>query len=480
MTFARLTTLLSLAAAAASLHAAGSEENAWPAYVLEKDAAGQTESWNAAGPLAFFGPEPGTDQGTVEGFRPFYVRSTDATCVKTDILYPLFFYRQYPDNYTWSILQLINGKGLNANAAKAAGPKDQHFDLWPFYFSHETDDPDESYHALLPIYGNIKYRLGYQRLFWAPFPLYVQTVKHGTQTTYVPWPIVRIVTGDSHGFGIWPLFGSTHGPGGSYSNFYLWPLGWNNAVEPGPQEPEGSPLTYHRAFLPFFSSDSGPGLESRTYLWPFFGYTEQASPLRYSERRYFWPFLVQGTGDGRRLERWAPFYTRSTSRFSESTWVVWPLWHRVSWNDGDVAQSKTQFFYFVYWSLDQRSDTNPAAAPAYKTHLWPLVSAWDNGAGSRQVQIPSPLEVFFNDNPDMRQTWTPLFSLFRYDHRPDGEARTSLLWGALSWRRDDRNGLREFHAGPLVGMRRGPAGDRWTILGFDFGANPGNHGQPIR
>jgi hypothetical protein len=112
--------------------------------------------------------------------------------------------------------------------------------------------------------------------------------------------------------------------------------------------------------------------------------------------------------------------------------------------------------------------------------VWPLVSIWDNGAGSRQVQVPSPFEVFFPDNPDVRETWTPLTAIYRYDRKPTGETRSSLLWNAVTWRRGAGKGLEEFHLGPLLGMRRGPSGAAWTILGFDLSANLGKDKEPSR
>ena len=71
----------------------------------------------------------------------------------------------------------------------------------------------DTYHALFPIYGTMKYRLGFDRLSWALFPLYVESVKKDTTTTYVPWPILRFIRGEENGFAIWPLFGSSDGPG---------------------------------------------------------------------------------------------------------------------------------------------------------------------------------------------------------------------------------------------------------------------------
>jgi hypothetical protein len=163
MSTVRFAALLGLLAVAAAWPARAEEENLWPAYVAEKDVDGQTQSWDAAGPLVFSEATPAPEAGTAEGFRPFYVRVTGGGIVRTDILYPLFFIRKYPDSYKWSILQLINGEGIDHSVARAGGPTDKHFDIWPFYFSHYTKDPIDSYHALLPLYGTIKYRLGFSK-----------------------------------------------------------------------------------------------------------------------------------------------------------------------------------------------------------------------------------------------------------------------------------------------------------------------------
>jgi hypothetical protein len=469
MRLARITALLGLAAASAAFRAGAYEVNVWPGPVLQMDETGNVQSWSALGPFLFSGQSPGPEAGRTAGFRPLYVVTSGGGCVKTDLLYPLFYYRQYSDGYKWSVFDLINGQGTDTDVARVGVPTDRHFDIWPIYFSHEAADPAQTYHALLPVYGTIKYRLGYDRIFWAPFPLYVETAKKGKVVTYIPFPIVRLVRGTENGFGLWPLYGETSGPGPARHLFIAWPLFWDNTVEPGPDAPAGTAPGTQFGFLPFYTRESDPGSISENYLWPFFGYTEKTAPYRYSERRYFWPFLVQGKGDGRLVERWGPFYTHSDTKGVDSTWVAWPFWHKSTWVDGDIRQAKTQFFYFLYWSMDESIESRPAVAHAYKRHIWPILSIWDNGAGSRQVQFPSPMDVFFSGNLDMPVVWTPLFSIYRYDHRPTGETRTSLLWGAITWRRDAGDDLAEFHLGPLVGMRRRAGGPVWSFLGFDFG-----------
>jgi hypothetical protein len=473
MTIARCTAYLSLAGAAAAFRASAAEVYYWPAYVEWRDAAGSTVSWSAAGPFLFSAPLPAPAPGRASGFRPFYVKITDPDSEKTDILYPLFFHRKYPGAYKWSILNLINGEGITSRVTEAGGPKDHHFDVWPFYFSHETDSPDDTYHALLPVYGTIKYRLTFTKLFWAPFPLFVQTDKDDTHVTYVPWPIVRFISGAEKGFAIWPLFGVNRGPDVARHKFFLWPLIWDNTILPGPDAPEGTAPGTEVGFLPFYSREKSPGSENVNFGWPFFGYTVRTVPDQYSEKRYFWPFIVQGTGVDKHVNRWGPIFTHSVSKGIDSEWIGWPFWHRRKWVDGDIAETQTQFFYFVYWSVDEASVSRPALAHAYKRHYWPLVSIWDNGAGSRQIEVPSLFEVFFPDNPDMRVVWTPLLSFYRYSHRPTGEARSSLLWDAVTWRRNAAGALAELRLGPFLSMRRNPAGPALSILGFDFGAKSG-------
>ena len=152
---------------------------------------------------------------------------------------------------------------IAGGATEGGGPVDRHFDIWPFYFSHETGDPVDTYHALFPVYGTIKYRLGFDRLSWAPFPLFVQTEKRHTETTYVVFPVIRFTHGASNGFGIWPLFGMTKGPGPARNNFFLWPLIWDNTVLPGPNEPEGTAPGTEFGFLPLLTRETSTGICQR-------------------------------------------------------------------------------------------------------------------------------------------------------------------------------------------------------------------------
>jgi hypothetical protein len=498
MTTLRFTLLLGFLAGAVAARAAAEENNVWPFWVgdtTNRAPAPDLDSWTALGPFFYSQPTPAGE--TVGGFRPFYIKRTGASgqTAEVTVLYPLFYYRSYGANYEWSLFKLINRYGSKDGAPPTPRTDQQTFDVWPFYFSRNTGDPATSYHALLPIAGDIQDRFGFDRISWDLFPLYLQTSRHGAVKTSVPWPIFSVTRGTENGFGIWPLFGRTDGPGHLHREFFLWPLGWDNAVAPAFNAPDGAPPTRQVGLLPFYTGEHGAGFDSENYLWPFFGYTRRAAPRRYDEDRYFWPFLVQGRGE-HYVNRWGPVYTHSVIDGMDKTWILWPLCRQARWTDDAVTQTKTQFFYFLYWSLKQRSATNPAIAPAEKVHWWPLFSSWDNGAGHRQFQVLDPLEVFFPSNDDVRQAWTPFFTLFRYDEQAFGGVRGSLFWNGITWNRDLPQGRSDFHVGPLlsverrpdgqrvavgdglIGLKRRPDGSGWHFFLFEFSKNMGKTASP--
>lgn len=458
----RLPALLGLLAAGTACAIA--EENAWPVRVAQLDAQGEVVSWQAAGPLAF--SKPSAEPGRVKGFRPLFAQwQTPTGAVReTNILYPLFSYRTSGDSYRWSVFQLMNRGGAHERAPTSAGadPTYETFDVWPLWFSRDTGEPAGSYRALFPIAGTMKARFGFDRLSWTLFPLYGQAEKKGAVSTSTPWPFVKITRGTEQGFALWPLYGHREKPGVFEQEFYLWPLAWNNTVQPDEDAPAGAQARREVGVLPFYTSETETGFVNRSYVWPFFGYTDRTTPVRYHENRYLWPFLVQGRGEQKYVNRWGPFYTYSNHKGTEKTWVMWPLFREKTWTDAGLHHEQRQMLYFLYRSTLQRSATNPHAAPAEKAHLWPLLSAWDNGAGRKQFQFPSPLEVFFPDNERIRVSWSPLFALYRFDQRAPDTRRHELLWGFISWNREPDG--HEFHLGPLFSVKR-DAGSNRVALG---------------
>lgn len=457
--------LIGLLVVTAPAWAAESEErNFWPVCVEQTtvaNSAGSVETgWTGVGPFLFSQPTPlpryPEDPVRVRGFRPFYVEHCDKNgrSLETDFLYPVFTYRKDPDGYRWIVLSLLNHHSMQSSPTSKT---DRGFDLWPFYFSRETGSADTSYHAVFPVYGSVPYRFGQDRWTWVLFPLYGKFEKRNVTTTTTPWPFIKILRGEgNHGFAFWPLFGYRAKADAYREQFYLWPLIYKNEAQLWEKQPD-----VKQGFLPFYASAKNADSRSETYLWPFFGYTDRTAPERYHENDYFWPFLVQGRGENRYVNRWGPFYTHSIVKGTDKTWILWPFWRQESYVDGPLRHTRRQLLYFLYRDTEQRSANNRALPAAHKTHYWPLLSVWDNGAGKKQIQALSPFEVFFSDNDAVRAAYTPFFALYRYSRSAPDQAQHSFLWNFVTYRRD--NYKREFHLGPLFSSQKGADAKRYAI-----------------
>ncbi len=471
-----------LLGAVLALAAGAAERNAWPLWVGQEDArTGEVVSAQALGPLLV--ERPAAEGGTWRAVRPLWMQESDGTRARTWFLFPFFEWEERGAERRFSFLRVVN-----LRREPTAGGEVRANDVWPLYFSRETGDPATSYRGLLPFAGTIRDRFGRDELRWTAFPFHLETLKDGRRVRHNPWPIVRRYDGAGHtGFEVWPLAGRRERAGDYRHQFYLWPLVYRRETGLADAQPD-----VRQGFLPFYASHTRPGLRDETFLWPFFGYTDRTEPDRYHEVRYLWPLAVRGRGDDRRVDRWAPFYSRSVVKGQEKTWLLWPLYRNARWDEAGLDHERNQFLFFLYWSHEQRRPGDAARPPAYKKHLWPLFSAWHDGNGRRQVQALSPFEVFFPQNEPVRRLWTPLFAAYRLDSRGPDDVRWSLLWNAVSAERSPAR--RAFHLGPLFGTeasaagsrvavgagllswRRAPGADRWTFSLFDFRASPATVG----
>lgn len=450
------------------------QDNFWPVLVTRPAPAGDSAARQAVGPLGFFSPRP--DGGVDAGLRPLWLARRDAAgdLEAWHFAYPLLSYRRRSYGESWSFFNLINRDVVtHANRADPEAQTDT-FAIWPVYFSRQTGSPESSYRALFPIAGSLPAKFGFDRFTWGLFPLYGRFEKNGVTTTTAPWPFLKVLDGEGNrGVELWPLAGHRAKAGVYREQFLLWPF-----LQRRDDHLDDPTRTSHQAhFLPFYAVDRRPGYVSETFGWPFFGYVDRTAPYRYHATHYFWPLWVQGRGDQRHVNRWAPFYTHSNMRGYDKTWVAWPLWRQADWRADGLDQSRRQLLYVLYHHTEQRSPTNPDLAPARKLHVWPLLSYWDNGAGRRQAQALSPFEVFMPNNDVVRQLWSPLFAIYRFEQSRPGDVRHSLLWDGITYERSKSRESGAFHLGPLLSVTTNENAQRISLLGGLLGIKrtPGEH-----
>ena len=420
------------------------ETNLWPVFTGDADPERpRYQSWQGAGPLLF---GRNVDDARAYGFRPFYVafRQEEFDQRSFHVVYPLFNYRRRHLGYSWDLLTLLR---YHRTGAPGDDPL-VNLRLSPIFFYGRGPQPEDASFGIMPIYGNVRTVFGQDRFQWVLFPIYGRAEKDGRSLTMAPWPFLKIYRGeDAGGVDFWPFYGRRYIENNYERRFFVWPLGYHTRRELWKEEP----FVAH-GFLPFYSRSRSESAESASYFWPFFGYTNSFDP-EYRENRYFWPLIVQRRGESQYTNRIAPFYTRSIRKFRDRKWILWPFYRREVSVNRNLIDDRTQILYFLYWSLHQSDPERPAADPARKMHLWPFYSHWSDGAGRRQTQVLSPLEVFFQYNEIVRTTYSPLFALYQRDiDETAGRSRHSVLFHLLTWQRRDDN--YRFNLGPLLTVER--------------------------
>lgn len=300
--------------------------------------------------------------------------------------------------------------------------------FFPIYFFKEGFGKSNDYAAVWPLGGTVKNFWGKEQADWFLWPLWVKTTQGKTYNYWFPWPFINYRCGISHGFGLWPMGGHFYQTGVYDDRYMLWPLIYHrkdfdkNAIK--------------RGFLPFYAYEKTPNVSDLSIIWPIWGH-RFVYDKHYEEYRILWPFFVQANGDDRLINRWGPFYTYSENkaRKSNKTWYLWPFIKQQNWQENDIDFHQEQFLYFIFWHQEQKNHQNGKFL-GNKTHFWPIYSYWKNAQGREQLQIFSPLEVFFQNNTMIRDLYTPFFNLFHYDKNDNAVTQTFLF----NWITEKRNG----------------------------------------
>ncbi|MEM0966177.1 MAG: hypothetical protein AAGJ81_08535 [Verrucomicrobiota bacterium] len=431
------------------------DENYWPFWVdLEEADNPESRRDQFLGPFIEKVETPERDWTAVRPLWITYDEHRPLDPHSLHVLYPLFSYRASDPGYYWNLFYLIRGSHYETDGQLDS----KTFEIIPFYFDHDNPRaPQFSYWGLMPIYGEVKARLFFDRISWVLFPFYTEWENNGEITYGTPWPFIRYREGNgSSGFAFWPFFGTFERPGHYEFKYLLWPLIYSRVKDLDQEVP-----TRNYGFLPFYTYDEGPGLVSESYLWPFFGYTDREDPY-YRENRYFWPFLVQGRGEPY-VNRWGPFYTHSIRKGVDKKWWMWPLFKRTEVDTRELNIRTWSFLYVLYWSQRQTALNPEVEFEASKTFAWPFFSHGNNGEGRSQFQLFTPLMPWLKHNEIVRDVYSPLFALYRYEGDDlDDTWRHSLLFNLVTMEKKEVG--HRFTLGPLLDIRTGDEEAGFSIL----------------
>lgn len=448
----------------------GEFSNCWPVSTYEKrdTASSTTTTIERAGPL--FCKEL-DEKGRVRtrAFRPFFIEFLDPDRSTRDayFLYPLFRKHTSPKGVRWSLFNLIQKRD------EVDDERSKRFRIFPIFSSDYSEDEDqESKKSVFPVKGKLSHFLGKDSVSWFLFPFYLKSKKGEDSSSVFFWPFFQFQKGPkSGGRFFFPFCGYFWKEGQYKKHYFLWPLCYNQALRLHTEDP-----LYRHGILPFYTFEKSNKLESACFFWPFFGYTHKTEPY-YHETRLLWPIFVQGRGEDKYVNRCAPFYTHSRFKDNEKWWYAWPCLRVKHWKEGGLNVSQSQILYFLMWSNKQRHPDPAKSFLAHKTHIWPLVSMWDNGEGKRQFQVFSPFESFFPHNTIIRKLYTPLFALYRYEKDQEAYCHR-FLFNALVVSHSGQE--KSLSLGPLIGFERGAEGSSLELCKGLFGIQKKNGKRQLR
>ena len=410
---------------------------------------------------------------------------------ETDLLWPLGIRSQRDDHYYWRAL-LFYGTGTLDDPTSPNDP--WRFRLFPFIYAGRTQE-GEDYAAVFPLGGTIRDFLVFHETSFVLFPIYAEgRSPTGVEMRTILWPFYLTRHGERiDQFRLWPFYGTAerrnlHATG--RSRFVLWPI-WSDTASTGEIEGSGFvlfPIFGHSRFerekrgveeswsvipplflyargddgyrkllapWPFIRFIDNDGLRER-HIWPLWGRTERwpvasgvLHPTRDLSRSYFfWPFFSRTETERAGVHRsvlHAPlpfFFRREETRIPNSE-------PRTPNPGGESRLPNPESRTGLDDLTIGRSDDSTSSF----TRLWPLFS-WrrtptphsnsnSNSAlrtSHSQTFVRVPELSLWSKSEQVERNWAPLWSLYTYRKKPSGAYCNDLLWGLLSWGRNDDGG----------------------------------------
>lgn len=410
----------------------------WPLVDYRTSPGDRFSNLSILGPLIKI-QQQGDERTTA--IRPFVYRTVDEgeQSAATNYLYPVASSRETPDVSTFQSLKLLQVNTFRKNEPEKAKSDSM---LFPFYI-RGTSDTYGPYTSVFPLYGTLYERLWRDEIHYTLFPLYSRTVKSGTTTRNYLYPFFSTTTGEREsGFQFWPLYGTAAKEGSYERRFVLWPFYLHERKGLDTDNP-----TERLTVFPFYSSVESPRVSSRTYLWPFMGWTSDRG-AKQEERRYLWPLVVTASGEQREIRRYLPFYAEERSSETLKRWYLWPLYRHDGIVSDTYCRERDRVIFFLYSDLRERWPID--GAEKRRTAFWPLFVYSRDTRGVKQFSFPAPVEPILPQE-GVEQSWAPLWRVYIQRWSDSGDSAVSFLWN-LYWHERRGNDL-AYELFPLVSYR---------------------------
>ncbi len=439
--------------------ASGTETiNLGPLFFMEKDEETGEKKIDALGPFISYKKKA---HETGYGLRPIFYNYKNSEKDRTsfDFLYPLSTYRTFEGDTKFQALMYIF---YYKTDLRESGFREREYTLFPFVFARHAEDPERSFFAVFPVYGNMKHKYGKENIKFFLFPLFLQTENYGVTNTNLLWPFIGYYSGNGvTGGRLWPIYGQKTAGDALNDRFALWPLYMERD-----KDFYGERIR-SLAILPFYYGFDMPGRKQRTYGWPFFTYIENTNK---NFRRWDmpWPIISFSRGDVT-TNRVFPLFSIKREQDYEAGFALWPLYRWSTLTLEDYVRTRKTFAFFLYKDVKDVPRVE-GGRESRAINLWPLFTYRRTPEGKAYFNFISPLETFLQDNHPRERNWVPLWTIFRWDKDEQGNHVSSFLWNTFrteSTKKGVKVELRPII--PVLSYENTDKRDKFHILGGLFG-----------
>lgn len=390
--------------------------------------------------------------------RPFYSREAsspagDDARLENDILWPFGISSRRGTHSYWRAA-LFYGTSVEDDPSSPEDP--WRFRLFPLVFAGRTQD-GEDYGAFFPLGGTIREFLFLHEFRFVLFPIYgASGGGEGTvEMRTVLWPFYLTRHGERiDQFRLWPFYGTSERRGlhtTRRSRFVAWPF-WSDTSSSG--EIDGSGFVLFPIYGHSRHKREKRGLEeSWSVIPPLFHYGRGDDGYRKISAP--WPFVRILDNDGLRERHVWPLWGK-TDRFAKpapdsdtpASWLgreyfLWPFFSFTETNSEHrherVVHLPMPFYFHRESCLIPPSNTPaPIKCTNSYTRLWPLFSHRAASGVGTHVRVPEL--SLWSKSEQVERNWAPLWSLYTFRRKASGAYCNDLLWGLLSWGRNDDGG----------------------------------------
>ena len=368
------------------------------------------------------------------GAPPFYRHSVWEGHEKTNILFPLYRELKTPEREGILLFPLFWKREFYGGD----GHVDMDWTLLPF-LTGGTDTEDGDYFLFFPFWGQTQEILGKDVMRFRFFPLYLDAVQGEYESVHMLWPLVS--WGDGGGrsdFMIMPFYSRDDHEGKSWSRSVMWPF-----VTWGQENLNTKNPTDVVFIFPFYGHSISAVHKSRTFLWPFFSFSENIHG--YTDVNFPWPiFRNMQSPDGRYYCRFWPIFGSMRDKGEEEDFFLWPIfWRtkRIVPFGGTLTHNVVPFYRNTQYLSDPEVEN---ADRGRMVQFWPFYRRIRDVRGAVYVRTLALMP--FKGWTDIKANLGWMWTIFEYYEDEDTE-KAALLSG-------------------LLGYENSPEGDKIRLLWF--------------